>query len=957
MLLILVIFEFAFIPTFMQTRSLLVLLLALCSQLAFAQAVTTLPVFPNGDAEVTLIFDVAQMKDSRATGLLNKTNDVFLWSGAGSTDAGNAFEFQPAGQTNFNAPFTPGTMTSLGNNKWQIKLVPRTYFGVPAGRAIRRLGLLLKSGNGSAQTEDVFVQLFDSSVLNFLRTAPTEKNFFVAANTSIPVRYITSQRANLSLTVDGQPALQPVTSDSLRATLNTGTATGIRRTVIFRAAPISSLVTQAVADTFYFTVRPEPPIAALPAGLQDGINYSTTNPTSATLVFFAPKKNFVYAIGEFNNWEARPTHLMNRTPDGNRYWLELKNLTAGAEIAYQYLVDGTLAVADPYAEKLLDPNNDRFIPATTFPGLKTYPAGATGIVSVLQTAQTPYAWKTTNFQRPDPTNLVIYELLVRDFSTNRNYKTVTDSLPYLKRLGVNCIELMPIMEFAGNDSWGYNPIFFTAPDKAYGSKDDLKRFIDAAHAQGIAVVLDMVLNQADYEFPYVKMYWTGSQPTADSPFFNQQATHPFSVFFDFNHESPATQALVERVNRFWLQEYRFDGYRFDLSKGFTQKNSGGNVSAWGNYDASRVAIWKRIYDQIRVYDKTAYVILEHFADTNEERELADYGMLFWGNHNGDFRNMAKGQPANFNGLSYKERTMSKPHLIGYAESHDEPRIIYDVLQNGLATGSYNTKVLATALERAKLAAAFLLATPGPKLIWQFGELGYDVDIEQNGRTGAKPVRWEYYQDANRRKLYGVYRELIKLKQTVPAFRTTDYILNSAPLVKRLTLSNAANTIYLIGNSDITTQTVEGGFPLGGRWYDFFTGEGITVSNPNGPITLAPGEFHLFSTQPLPKPEAGLVPYAAISEPVLAVEETVDGTVTLSPNPTTDEAVLELNSTYRGQVNLRLTDGAGRELRHLRVTKTTEQLRQSVDLRSLTPGLYLLRIEQGDLKAVKKLMKN
>ena len=116
------------------------------------------------------------------------------------------------------------------------------------------------------------------------------------------------------------------------------------------------------------------------------------------------------------------------------------------------LVDGTLAVADPYAEKLLDPNNDKFIPATTYPGLKAYPARATGIVSVLQPGQTPYTWKTTAFTRPDPANLLVYELLVRDFSINRNYKTVADSLQYLKRLGINCIEIMPIMEFSGNDS-------------------------------------------------------------------------------------------------------------------------------------------------------------------------------------------------------------------------------------------------------------------------------------------------------------------------------------------------------------------------------------------------------------------------------------------------------------------------------------------------------------------------
>jgi hypothetical protein len=114
---------------------------------ALAQ-VTTEEIFPTGDKEITLIFDLKLAKDSRASGLLGKTSDVFLWSGAGDADAGDAFKYQPAGQTNFSVPFEKGKMTSLGNDKWSIKLTPRTYFNVPAGNPIVKLGLLLKSGDG-----------------------------------------------------------------------------------------------------------------------------------------------------------------------------------------------------------------------------------------------------------------------------------------------------------------------------------------------------------------------------------------------------------------------------------------------------------------------------------------------------------------------------------------------------------------------------------------------------------------------------------------------------------------------------------------------------------------------------------------------------------------------------------------------------------------------------------------
>ncbi|MEG9512339.1 hypothetical protein LZ318_01565, partial [Saccharopolyspora indica] len=120
-------------------------------------------------------------------------------------------------------------------------------------------------------------------------------------------------------------------------------------------------------------------------------------------------------------------------------------------------------------EKILDPVNDPFIPSVTYPSLKPYPTGkTTGIVSIVQTAKPQYNWQVPAFSKPDKQKLVIYELLVRDFTAAQNWQTLKDTLGYIKRLGVNAIELMPFSEFEGNNSWGYNPIFYFAPDKAYG---------------------------------------------------------------------------------------------------------------------------------------------------------------------------------------------------------------------------------------------------------------------------------------------------------------------------------------------------------------------------------------------------------------------------------------------------------------------------------------------------------
>ena len=169
-------------------------------------------------------------------------------------------------------------------------------------------------------------------------------------------------------------------------------------------------------ETINFFVASAPTVAALPAGVRDGINYEAGN-TSVVLVLYAPGKNRVSVIGSFpgGNWTEQATYQMNKTPDNNNWWIRITGLTPGTEYAFQYLVDGQLKIADPYSEKILDPLNDGSIPASTYPGLMPYPSQTTGIVSVLQTNSPAYTWQVPNFSRPDKRGLIIYELLLRDF--------------------------------------------------------------------------------------------------------------------------------------------------------------------------------------------------------------------------------------------------------------------------------------------------------------------------------------------------------------------------------------------------------------------------------------------------------------------------------------------------------------------------------------------------------------
>jgi len=256
--------------------------------------------------------------------------------------------------------------------------------------------------------------------------------------------------------------------------------------------------------------------ADLPAGAKDGVVF-INNGTSAIVTLYAPNKRSVALIGEFNNWSTSATPMKNTT-DGNYWWIQVDNLNPATEYAYQFYVDGSLKVADPYCEKILDPDNDQYIAAATYPNLKAYPTGkTTGIVSVMQANQQTYTWKSTSFSRPAKDNLVIYELLIRDFTSDHNYASTLAKLDYLTGLGINAIELMPVNEFEGNLSWGYNPSFYFAPDKYYGTKTALQNFIDECHGRGIAVIMDMVLNHSFGQSPMVQLYFDGSKPTTSSP--------------------------------------------------------------------------------------------------------------------------------------------------------------------------------------------------------------------------------------------------------------------------------------------------------------------------------------------------------------------------------------------------------------------------------------------------------
>ncbi|MFC3881707.1 alpha-amylase family glycosyl hydrolase [Algoriphagus namhaensis] len=930
----------------MKSRLTLTLLYLVFSINLFAQ-VTTEPAVPRADEKVKIIYDA-----SKGSGGLNNCNcDVYIHIGAVTeSEQSTTWSIVPFAWATED-PDAKMTKVEGQNNIYTFELTPNDFFDNPNGLTIYRLGLVFRNGDGTKEGKtsangDIFVNLAQGFQVSF--TAPNSGQVSLDLGESYSFKAETSQSADISLELDGVEVKTAQNATSI--------------TYDFTASEPGNFKLEAIAvsggssDSEIASIEVFAPseIAPLPAGVKLGINYISD--TEVILALNAPGKKLVQVLGDFNDWQRLPEYQMKRTPDGGTFWLSIKNLVPKQEYIFQYLVDGVIRIGDPYADKTSDPDHDlEIINQGRYPGLKPYPVGKAQFqATYLQTAQEEFEWKNTNYERPAPEDLVVYELLVRDFDEKRTYQSVIDRLDYLKDLGINAIELMPVNEFEGNISWGYNPSFFFAPDKYYGTKNDLKRLIDEAHGKGIMIILDMVLNHAFGQSPMVRLYNDDEfgAPTEDNPWFNRVAKHPFNVGYDFNHESELTQTFVDSVNNYWLTEYKVDGFRFDLSKGFTQVNSGNNVGLWSQYDASRIKIWKHIYDEIKEDHPDAYVILEHLSENSEERELADYGLMFWGNMNFDFREMAKGEVKDIGWAYYGNRGWKNPNLVSYQESHDEERVMWESVNFG-ATSPINIRQLENAVNRNQLLSAFYFAIPGPKMIWQFGEFGYDVELNDD-RLGIKPTKWEYLQNPERERLFKLYQEMIKLKLGHEAFSNPDKTtLTLSSSIKSAIIEHSDMDVVLHGNFGLANATnIPVSFPSTGTWYNYFTGDEFQATSTTMNLNFRPSEFVLYTSEKLPTPEPGILQEDFVTD--IPKEIIPEGSFRIFPNPTHGQLFVDLPVEMAGS-EFRIIDMQGQILNSGRVSNSGQIL--ELDVRNIKAGIYIFEAYDTKRVLIKRFIKN
>jgi glycosidase len=863
-----------------------------------AQMVYLSPVSAGAEDEVTLTFNATE-----GEGNLIGAEKVYLHHGVVlSGEDGTDWNYVIG---NWGQDDGVGEMTKVPGETdvWEITFAPtvRSYFGVPLGQNIFRISCVFRTADGSqkailtpgeygwgtvADNLDIYIDLNADNYVTI--TNPTDLVSFLDSGESLPIEaFASAEVSSMKLFIDDGNGFEEKASVTSGTTIaydylpeNTALIE-IKVTAVINGSDVE------VTSSHSAVVIEETVVEELPEGMIPGINYHDEDDTMVTLVLEAPGKDFVHIFGDFTDWTVQDGYQMKRTPDGEMFWLELSGLTPMEEYSYVYVIDGEIPIADPYADKIVDAWNDPWIEDSVYPNLIEYDAPyGIFIASVLQTGQEPYEWSPSEaeWQRPDVDHLVIYELHVRDFLGSHYYQDLIDTLSYLKRLGVDAIELMPINEFEGNDSWGYNPSFFFAPDKYYGTKDDLKAFIEAAHQEGFAVILDIVLNHAFGQNPMVQMYFDYDtyKPTSDNPWFNENYVGPYQWGFDFNHESPYTQAFVDRVNAYWLEEYHFDGYRFDFTKGFTNYAPGGSIDG---FDQSRIDILKRMADKIWEVDPDAYVILEHWGPGNEEAILADYGMKMWRNRSYDYVPMMNsGSGGSFSGMDVESH-------VSFFNSHDERRIAEHALTEGQSNGNYDVKNPLIMYERAKMVAAFTYLFPGPKMIWQFDELGYDIDINFNGRTGRKPLPWGpeglgYFEDSLRQYIYDAYVGILDIRNQIGAEvlaeASTNHNLTGS--TRRLIYDTDDVDLIVVGNFGLNESQTLIQFTQTGTWYDYFSGDSITVEQIYETMDLKAGEWYIYTTE-------------RISEGFPGVVEVFEDPVIITPMPFTknDEITIRFDA--------------------------------------------------------------
>ena len=910
-------------------RKITVFLSLVFATMAMAQVTTVPGIIQKGyDGKVTIIFN-----PNEGNGGMKGATECYAHTGiitSASSNDGDWKNVVEGWRAN-----TAKTQLQKDGTNWKLEINNLyDFYGCPKTTEIKKLAFVFHDGpSGSkegktAEGTDIFVELAEAGLAASIVGDIPE---IASLGSTITLNCYATMPATLTLKLNGQVVKT-----------ETGSEMAYTQT-LDKQGNYNFELTVATADetataTASTCVPNDPTKANRPAGIVNGIYYDKADETKVTLCTYAGSKTepakHVFVVGDFNNWTISNDYQLKQANDSAYFWIELTDLTAQQEYAMQYVVvraDGQVKrISDLYSEKVLH-KDDAWEPKQLDPTLMDYPLAGDGYVTVIQPGKPAFQWSdaTLNFKRPDNINLIIYELWVRDHTPRRSIEGLMERLDYFEDLGVNAVELMPVTEFDGNDSWGYSPNHYFALDKAYGTPEQLKTFIDECHKRGIAVILDMVFNHATGLNPMNKLYPWGTD-LSKNPWFNAQAPHGDNVYEDWNHDFAPTKTMFTRALQYWLEEYKVDGYRMDLSHGLC-----------GTAANTSVKHIKEYYQNgVKTVSEDAYFILEHWGTNmgSERPQLVNEGMLCWENTTNAYYQTAMGWLKDGDSFA----NANKDGYISYCESHDEERAFFKAKEWGAGDLKTNEEVR---VARVPINMAFLTLLNGSQMFYHFAELGFDNSKYQNaqgkwgkndyGITSELGADYDCKMQVKKR----IERWLVEGHCRMAAFQKVGQIIQLRTRLmpevfegnptkvdigggKKLRTIQWGSDVFVAGNFDVAgDQTVT--LPSG-TWYNYFAQAKQTTTT----VTLKPGEVAIFTGKEVKLPEmpAGYEFYTDVEDVVINTPSEI--------LPPYDVCVYNIN----GQLVSRQKNA------------------MSADMTGLNAGLYIVQYEKNGQRVAKKIIR-
>ena len=543
----------------------------------------------------------------------------------------------------------------------------------------------------------------------------------------------------------------------------------------------------------------------------------------ATHIFqlFAPYNRKAWLSGSFTDWKE-----IELNKDGDGYFTIEQELGEGRHEylfhveskSWFYEENQKVPVTDPYASEVVDDEDQH------------------AVIHVIdgEVKLSDYRWK--NDQKPLPQNneLIIYELLVHDFTQNSkeagNFESLKTKLDYLTDLGVTAVELLPIEEYPGQRGWGYNPRHFFAVESSYGTPGDLMSLVDECHGKGLRVFKDGVYNHAETSCPLAQIdhdYWFHHEAQDAEQNWGPEFNY---VKYDEHYEvRPACQFVGDVVGH-WAHNYKLDGIRFDA------------VAQMNNYE---VLTWldSKGYE---ISGKRPFVTIAESMPPSPDvvKPNGPVDSCWNVNFHYTMKEMLCGENVSIERIQdcvdpRRKGFTDQLQIVNYLTSHDHNHTMADLGKAGILEDE--------AFKRARLGAIVLMTAIGVPMIWQGQEFGNYTECKQE----PQPVDWSLLENENGAGLHQLYKSLIRLRRSNTALQGSDldffHVHPELPILAYVRWNGEGSRVVTVVN--FSDSFIEGyaltGLPADGEWHDWVKDFKVSSTNRILTIDLADWEARVF----------------------------------------------------------------------------------------------------------------